>query len=223
MTLPIVPADKVDLMKLVLVIDRGFTVAGRITDLEGHPINGAQVEELNNNCYRRQSTMTDIGGAFTLRGLFPEYDSYLQRAAETNPDGTLSIRGMSGMGAPRGLRLIVQSKGYAPQAPTVQLSERTNVVHLTLAAGNIFRGRVADETGHAIPDAVVRTDADNQGLDKFKWRTRTDAEGRFEWDSAPQEPVSFWFEADGFDWLRHVPLVADRTDHEIRLIRKSTD
>ena len=54
-----------------------------------------------------------------------------------------------------------------------------------------------------------------------QWRTRTDAEGRFEWDSAPAEPVLFWFEANGYNWLRDVPLVGDGSVHEIELTQKA--
>ena len=51
--------------------------------------------------------------------------------------------------------------------------------------------------------------------------TQTDAEGRFEWDSAPAEEVLFWFEAEGFKWIRDLPLLPDGSEHEIKLTRKA--
>src|SRR5579862_3522873 len=49
------------------------------------------------------------------------------------------------------------------------------------------------------------------------WLARTDSQGRFEWDSAPGEPLLYWFEAEGFDWSRGLLLKADGIEHEIRL------
>ena len=73
-TLPIVRVGKVDLTKLVLVIDCGHTVTGRVLDIAGQPIAGATIKELNNTGYRRQSTETDADGTFTVAagiGIWP--------------------------------------------------------------------------------------------------------------------------------------------------------
>jgi len=43
--------------------------------------------------------------------------------------------------------LDVQADGFASQTATVQLPDVTNVANFTLSLGNIFRGRVVDETG----------------------------------------------------------------------------
>ena len=88
-----------------------------------------------------------------------------------------------------------------------------------LAQGNLFRGRVVDEAGNPIPNAVVRTDSDDQGLIKFRWLTETDPDGRFSWNSAPAEPVLFWFEANGYKVIRDLPLLPDGSEHEIVLVR----
>lgn len=217
-TLPIVPMDKVNLMSLVLVIDRGFTVTGRITDLAGLPIGEARVNELNTLAYRRQSTQTDADGVFTLSGL-SQCDSYRGQAPETNDQGAVIIRGLLGVGKPH-VELVVQAGGFAPMARIVELLEPTNVINFALTNGNVFRGRVLDEAGNPIANAAVRTDVDDQGLRKYVWQTRTDADGRFEWDSAPAEPVLFWFEADGYKWLRDVLLTADGSEHSITLARQ---
>jgi uncharacterized GH25 family protein len=102
----------------------------------------------------------------------------------------------------------------------VELLSETNVVNATLSPGHLFRGRVMDEAGNPITNAVVKTDWDNQGLRRIEWQTRTDAAGRFAWDSAPAGPVLFWFEAEGYQWQRDVSLEADASDHEIMLKSK---
>jgi hypothetical protein len=116
--------------------------------------------------------------------------------------------------------IVVQANGMAPQMQTVQLVERTNYVNFVLARGNVFRGRVVDESGKTIAGAIVQTDWDSRGLRTFEWTTYTDADGRFEWDSAPAESVDFWIEADGFEVIRDRSMTADDSDHEIKLTRK---
>ena len=176
-----------------LIISRGFTVAGYVTDTNALPVAGAQVKELHNRGYRVLSTKTDNAGMFLLRGLVNELE-------------------------PR-VNLVFQAAGYAPQVKTVELVTPTNIVNAVLAQGNLFRGRVVDEAGNPIPKAVVRTDADDQGLVKYRWRTETSPDGRFTWDSAPAEPVLFWFEAYGYKVIRDLLLEPDGTEHEIVLVR----
>ena len=77
-----------------------------------------------------------------------------------------------------------------------------------------------DQAGSPIPNATIRTDCGSYGLDDYEWPTQADAEGRFEWDSAPPEPVLFWFEADGFTVIRDLSIVPDGSGHEIKLARK---
>jgi hypothetical protein len=67
-----------------------------------------------------------------------------------------------------------------------------------------------------MPNVVVRTDTDNRGIRQFEWRTQTDAEGRFEWRSAPADPVLYWFEAETVhEVLRDIPLRADGTGYRV--------
>jgi Carboxypeptidase regulatory-like domain len=176
-----------------------------------------RIKELNNNSYRRQSAETDDHGEFTLTGL-AEYRGYMGQLPQKNANGTFTILGISGEGEPY-VELIVEAEGFAPQSRHIALLAPTNVLKVALSKGNIFRGQVLDETGNPIPDAAVRTDVDNQGLVNFRWNTTTDPDGRFEWNSAPAEPTLFWFEALGYRVQRDVLLVADGTEHQIRLQR----
>ena len=179
------------------MIKRGFAVAGRVTDATGEPVAGAEVKELHNFGYRKLSTRTGPDGGFALLGIA---DAILKP-----------------------VELVVQAKGMAPQVQAVPLVEPTNVVNFVLAAGSVFRGRVLDEAGNPIGNACVQTDFDfrNQIFPRFEWLTHTDAEGRFEWDSAPAEKICFWFEADGYEVNRGNPMLPDGTDHEIKLVRKA--
>jgi protocatechuate 3,4-dioxygenase beta subunit len=219
-----IPETQNDFRNLTLVIDQGRTVTGRITDADGQPIAGARVAEFAEYGQPQQSTKTDQAGAFALTGLAPRYESFVQRANETNAYGAVRFRGMTSTEAAK-TDLIFEAKGFASQRRDVPLSEATNQFNLTLLPSLKFRGRVVDETGDPIPGAAVRTDADfdrKSGADSgFKWLAHTDAQGRFEWDQAPREEICYWFEAAGFTIIRGMPLAADGRDHEIKLTRDS--
>jgi hypothetical protein len=119
------------------------------------------------------------------------------------------------------VKLVAQAKGFSPQEHSVFLRELTNRTEFVINAGSVFRGHVVDETGEPITNAVVRTDWDfeHQIPTRFEWTAKTDSSGAFEWDSAPQEPLCFWFEADGHQIVRGQLLAADGSDHVIVLKR----
>jgi RNA polymerase sigma factor (sigma-70 family) len=217
-TLPVVDVREVDLQNLVLVLDRGFTITGRILDEQGHPILGALVREVNNTGYRRLSTYTDYTGSFILAGVWEQNDSRITRPPEMGPDGLWRFRGIRGISQPHAV-IAIQADGFAAQTRAINLAEPVIRADFHLSPGHLFHGRVLSESGEPIPGAVVRTDTDDQGARKFVWRTVTDNDGRFEWNSAPAEPVLFWFEAKGYNPLRDTLLVADGTSYEIRLKR----
>ena len=220
-TFPIVPVKKVNLINLVLVIDRGRDITGRIIDRQNYPVANARVKILDGNFSKRQSTRTDENGLFLLSGVAGNVESlvgYEQRPLETNDNGWVIIRGL----VPQGLLhadLAVQAEGFSSKTSTVELAGETNIANFTLSSGNIFRGRVVDQAGHPIPFAVVQTDYDfaNQAPRKFDWTTHTDRSGQFKWDSAPADEVPYWFEADGYEVIRGLRLRADGKEHEITL------
>jgi RNA polymerase sigma factor (sigma-70 family) len=220
-TFPIVPVKMVNLTNLVLVIDRGRAITGRIVDRQKNPIANARVNILDGNPSKRQSTRTDENGFFILSGVAGAAQrlvGYEQPPVETNDNGSVIIRGLVPSGFPQA-DLAIQAKGFSSQTSAVELVGETNVANFTLLSGNVFRGRVVDQAGHPIPYAVVQTDYNfaSQVHKKFDWTTHTDRSGRFEWDSAPADEVTYWFEADGYEVIRGLPLRADGQEHEITL------
>jgi len=186
-----IPASQ-ELSQIKLVLKNGVAIAGTVTSEEGVPIVGATVRELSNYGSEPPKNVTDAAGAFILRGVSNHY-----------PD--------------RALRVIVQAENFRPEIRDVQPSGPTNWIHFKLSKGIRFYGRVVDESGAPIAGAVVRTDSGSDGLDPYHWLTHTDAEGRFEWNSAPSEQALFWFEAPGYSVLRDVPITPDNLPKEIRL------
>jgi hypothetical protein len=191
-----VPMGKAESTNATLVIQRGFVVAGRVTDAQGVAIPGATVREFHNYGQRKVTSVTDGNGEFVLLGISVLIGSEAE--------------------------IVVESRGMTPQLRKVELLQPTNVVSFVLATGNFFRGRVVDEFGQSLAGVACRTDSDNQGRRPFEWFTHTDASGRFEWDSAPGDPVLFWFEFEGYEVIRDRLLKPDGSDHEIKLVRKTT-
>lgn len=191
-TLVDVPVVQADSTNATLIIKRGSTIIGCILDSDHQPIFNASVTELHTFGYKKQATHSDADGAFILQGLW-------------DPLGTAQVM------------VVVQAQGLAPQARTIQLLEPTNKVNFILNPGRRFRGRITNATGDPIPNATIRTDTDNHGIRKYEWLAQTDIKGRFEWDSAPEESVLFWFEAPDYKVIRDLLLETDESDHEIVL------
>jgi RNA polymerase sigma factor (sigma-70 family) len=198
---------------LVMVLTKGFTVSGVVQDQHGRPVPGASIRALTG--YSRRTVSSDDRGQFVLPGV-ADYQSFTTPAPERNRDGATVLRGYVGIGEAN-LRLVVQAEGFAAQSITVSLTHPNNSVRCVLRPGQIFKGRIVDEFGNGIPDAIVRTDSDNHGIQEFVWFSQCDPDGYFTWDSAPAKPVLFWFEAPGYEPKRDVLLTADGSDYQIEL------
>lgn len=190
----VVPVGKPESVNATLVIQRGFVVMGRVTDDQGAPIPGATVREYHEMTRRRVSTETDWNGEFQLPGISNQYTSTTE--------------------------VTVEAKGLTPQLRKVDLLQTTNIANFSLSKATPFRGRVLDQFGQPLAGVACKTDSGREGRKRFEWFTHTDAEGRFEWDSAPSEPTSFWFEMDGYEVVRGRTLTAG-TDHDITLVPRA--
>jgi RNA polymerase sigma factor (sigma-70 family) len=137
-----------------------------------------------------------------------------ERSGKTDASGAFEFRSMKA----GELLLAVQAEGFAPAAQTLQLTGALAGIRFRLAPGRLLRGHVVDEDGKPIPDARVTTTPSD--IDKVEWSGRTDAGGRFAWESAPQETVAYSIRADGFEIAYGLKLPADGSDHEIRLTRE---
>jgi len=224
-TVTTVPVSQVNLSRLVLVIERGFTIAGLVTDKLGRPLPQAQIKVLDSDIFgESKRSYTDANGLFALTGMPGETSSAEQSPAlETNVMGDSVIRGLQSKG-PWHMELSVQASGFAGEVKTVDLDEGTNIVSFTLSPGNVFRGHVVDDSGNPISNAVIQTDVPALALGgavrAFDWSTNTDANGGFEWNSAPSQETQYSIEADGYHRRWGESFTADGSDHNIVLTRK---
>ncbi len=153
------------------VLLRGLRVDGRVLDDQGRPIAGARVVD-------------------STQGL--TFLPYVWHAA-TDREGRFHIH------LPRGktVNLTVQAQGYQPAIREVASSQGGPTVEFRLPPGRRLEGRVVDTRGKPIAgaDIYIPSYSRYRGV---HFRTRTDAEGRFEWDSAPAERVLFSIGAVGY-------------------------
>ena len=140
-----------------------------------------------------------------------------EHSKTTDAWGTFEFRGMKA----GELTLAVQAEGYAPSVQTLQVTGSLAAVGFTLGPGHLLRGHITDEAGHPVPNAFIETT--RRGFNKIKWSATTDAEGRFEWASAPQEPLLYSVLAEGFNRAYALPFQADDSDHQIKLTRYNPD
>jgi protocatechuate 3,4-dioxygenase beta subunit/thiol-disulfide isomerase/thioredoxin len=117
---------------------------------------------------------------------------------------------------PSELVLQVKASGYAPELVTVTAKESPRAVRIALKSGHTLAGRVVDSQRRPIEGAFVVVDT---------WRNcrapgvylETGADGRFQWQDAPEDPVLVSASAAGFG---HVFQGEARPGEEAVLILK---
>ena len=148
--------------KAELVLDEGLALAGTVVDDQGRPIGGAKVGLGADRQVRHRDFPSVTTGA---NGHF-QFDHV--------PPGTQTV--------------TAQSPGRAPELADVVVAQGMKAVELRLGPGQLIRGRVVNPQGKPLVGATVEA-ANWKGHSSLDWLTKTNADGRFAWDSAPAEPV----------------------------------
>ncbi|MDB6037337.1 MAG: polymerase sigma factor, sigma-70 family, partial [Verrucomicrobiales bacterium] len=165
-----------------------------------------------------KGTVTDIGGnpieSARIREVFIHSDT--GRSTVTDKMGNFELLHLK----PGEVTLVAEAEAYAAAVQTVQSTASVAALRFQLGPGKVIRGRVSDEEGNAIAGAFVET---SRGRNKIEWSTTTDASGRFEWNSAPTEPLLYSFQAEEFNRAYAIPLPADGSEHLITLTREHLD
>ncbi len=193
------PPDPVEpSTNIVLILERGASVAGLVRDITGMPLQEASVNLRDQRGLPHRWMKTDATGRFE----FP-------RVAE----GEVFLRvGAKGF----------ESSGELP----VQGGQATNLdivlKSIAMAGNSVIRGRVTNEDGKPIGGAGVHLAPGQAGLEEIHWGVRTDPEGRFAWTSAPDHPVKLVIGASIWDWEeQQVELAPDGTEAVITLKPKA--
>jgi RNA polymerase sigma factor (sigma-70 family) len=178
--------------KAELIIDDGVALTGRLFDDHGQALAGATVGLGADRQIRERgypSVTTDGEGHFRFGHV---------------PAGTQTV--------------TAQSTGRAPQFMDVVVAQNMKPVEFRLGPGHLMRGRVVDPEGKPLDGVTVQA-MNWKGHSSLDWMTKTDALGRFTWDSAPAEPVHLTLTRPGYTMVGQRAFQADKGETTVTMHR----
>lgn len=175
----------------IVTLKRGAKLSGQIVDRSGQPVSGVTIT-MNRDWGRSQFIFTnDANGRFEIR----------------NASGpSILIPDLPA----NSMLLTLQAEGYASKAEVITLSALPKEVKIVMSPGKVLRGLLLNPVGQALTNGHVRSD-------EYRFSSPTDAQGRFIWSSAPEEPVTLWVSAPNHMPQRISPWVADGNERKIVL------
>ena len=170
----------------VMVLKRGFSVTGIVTAEQGQLISGAIVKQgSDRHGSHYPTTQTDKDGYFRF---------------DNSPLGEMV--------------LTVQKDGYAPEIKVIQVTKNLGQLEVVLHPGKTIRGQVVTTDGKPLIDIMIEADT-WRGYRTIDWGSKTDAEGRFHWDSAPPEEVTFDLISREYMSVRNYPMKPSNEEYVI--------
>ena len=186
-----------------IVMPRGISVTGTVTDANGKPVAGAVVIWGRGNplsSFGSKNIRTDERGVYRFSPL---------------PPGPIAV--------------TVMAEGWAPELKEIEIGPQNPPVDFQLKPGRTIRLRIVDGSGAPVPQVEVEFSRwrDSRSLYNVKHPyvldnkipRYTDEEGLYEWTWAPEDPVTYSFYKKGYQYNQGKSLTADDLEHEIRLAR----
>jgi hypothetical protein len=194
-----------------IVMSRGISVTGTVTDPKGRPVAGTVVvwgddpySQTGRHQEHRQQVRTDALGVYRLPPL---------------PPLTLTV--------------TVIAEGWAPDLKKVEITPAKHEANFQLKPGKKLRIRFFDESGKPIPEVFVQTTGwrDCKSLYNMKHpmvlETKipdsADKNGIYEWTWAPEDAVEYYFGKQGYEEIENQPITADDKEHKIVLSQTKED
>ncbi len=178
--------------KAVLKLSRGYALTGTVRDAAGNLLTNALV--------------------------FVGFDRYMNGALKTNTDagGQFHLKNLS-LGENY---LTFSVPEFAPEFRTVTITATNAPLDVTLKPGRTIHGRVMDSTGKPIAGAAVSYDglADHNGIFSGRtldWKTETDTNGAFSWNSAPDQPILLTIMKGGYMGLEWTTVQTGTTNETV--------
>ena len=176
-------------LESVVVIKKGLSVSGRIVDGSGQPIKWA-----------RAIIGSDVWGTNPPTATSDERGEFALENCVAGP--TI---------------ITVQAEGFAPRIQDVRIEEKTAPVEFRLSEpGSSLRVRVVDVRDKPVAGASIFADT-WRGHRSINYRTDTDADGRFQWRSAPKDVVLYDLLKQDYMSGRRVPLTASGREQTVVL------
>ena len=157
-----------------IILKRGLIVRGKVVDGSDYPVKDAQVWAGKQYYSGTQDTKTDVKGEFSFRNL-KEGD----------------------------VQFSVLAKGLKPETKAIAVKAGMDEIVFKLVKGSIIRGVVRNESGEAVSGATLSLESRSlDGSQSFPFGMKSDNDGRFEWDGAPDEPQRFSIYKQGYESKR---------------------
>ena len=176
--------------KAEMILDEGVALAGRVVDDQGRPLAGAKIGLGADRRIMQSdfpSVATDAEGRFRFGHV---------------PAGTQTV--------------TAQSPGRAPELADVVVAQGMKPVEFRLGPGHLIRGRVVNPQGKPLDGVTVQA-MNWKGHSSLDWTTKTDAAGRFTWDSAPAEPVLLTMTRPGYTMVGQREFQADKGETNVTM------
>jgi RNA polymerase sigma factor (sigma-70 family) len=176
--------------KAELIVNEGLALEGRVFDDRGRPLAGAHIGlGADQQIMHRgfSSVATDADGHFRFGHV---------------PAGTITV--------------TAQARGRGPELMDVVVAQGMKPVELRLGPGRLIRGRVVSPQGKPLDGVTVQA-MNWKGHSSLDWTTKTDAEGRFTWDSAPAEPVLLTLTRAGYAMVGQREFQSDKGETSVTM------
>ena len=182
-------------------MQKGIKVRGKIADENGDPIDDALVVWGDGPYWQEGSQELPVNS-----------DGTYETPTQKNGD----------------LRITVIASGYAPESTKVTVGPDLTDTDFVLSAGNRLELRFVDEEGDAVPGAYAQIEQWRKVKSLYNNRhpnvrdtripIRSDDDGVYVWEWAPQDEVEYNFSAKGFIAQRNIKAVAG--DDPITVVMK---
>jgi protocatechuate 3,4-dioxygenase beta subunit len=177
--------------RAVIMLTKGLTVTGRVTDARGTGIAGARLLAGMNHSMG-QWIQTDATGCFSCM---------LQKMVIQNQKFCLTA----------------QVPGFASQRREMSVDGNPSPVEFVLQPASLLLGRVVDSRGRPVEGVSVSA-ADWKGSSTIQWETKTDSNGAFAWDYPPADAVQIALYKAGYT-LSCREVVADDREQTLVLAK----